>query len=284
MNSHVSKRPFRKGSGIPQHVPPLRPQTAKQRVHKDIIIEEAPSGFKQAPQRPPTVIRKKASSRNAGSRLDAGPTPRKATTPVSNLPSKRPTTAQPIRQPHGIVNTYKSKPNQIQDTNTSSDIDYELQCAKVRDEIAKEFGITLDEKDVEQPWINDLSSLQDELNENIYQTSIIDENPITIMDQVSNEMMNSNSAQDNPFQSASQMLDESFTKFQQMMDEEKKLLDNRIALLQKCGHDLMLHPASDYTADTEPDDIDDIMQKPQPIIVQTKARPGTARTKTNGIF
>lgn len=285
MTSHFSKRPFRKGTGIPQHIPPLRPQTAKQRAQKDIIIEEKPStGFKPQPQRPPTVIRNKAPSRNAGSRIDAGPTPRKTPTTTSNLPSKRPTTAQPVRQPHGIVNSYKSKQNQIQDVNLSSDIDYELQCAQVRDEIAKEFGITLDEKDAEQPWIDDLSSLQDQLNENIYQTSIIDENPVTIMDQVSNEMMNSNSDQIDPFKDASNMLDESFSKFQQMMDEEKKLLDDRIALLQKCGHDLMLHPASDYTADTEPDDIDDIMQKPQPIIIQTKARPGTARTRNNGNF
>lgn len=285
MNSHVSKRPFRKGTGIPQHVPPLRPQTAKQRAQKDIIIEEKPAtGFKPQPQRPPTVIRNKAPSRNAGSRIDAGPTPRKTPTTASNLPSKRPTTAQPVRQQHGIVNSYKPKPNHIQDNNLSSDVDYEIQSAKIREEIAKEFGITLDENDGDQPWVDDLSSLQDKLNENIYQTSIMDENPVTIMDQVSNEMADSNSNQNDPFKNASQMLDESFEKFQQIMDEEKKLLDDRISLLQKCGHDLMQHPASEYTADTEPDDIDDIMQKPQPIIIQTKARPGTARTRTNGVI
>lgn len=280
MNPHPAKRPFRKGSGIPEHVPPLRPKTAKQRVQKDVIIEERPtSGYKATPQRPPTVIRNKAPSKNPGSRLDSGPTPRKIQAVGSNIPSKRPTTAQPVRQGRGIVNSYKPKQNQIPD---DPDIDYEIETAKIRDEIAKEFGISVNEEDTEQPWVNELSSIQDKLNENIYQSSIIDDNPVTIMDQVSNEMMSSNSAQDNPFQNANKMLDDSFAQFQQRMDEEKKLLDERINLLQKFGHDLMLHSASEYKADTEPDDIDDILQKPQPIIIQTKARPGTARTKPNG--
>ena len=130
MSTHA-KRPFRKATGIPGHVPPLRPQTAKRNVSNDIIVEEKPPSLQQNYQRPPTVIRNKATVSKPDSRI----APRKGPQ-ITNLPSKRPTTAQPIKA---------AKSNQIQ-----GEIDYEAESAKLREECRKEFGVSIDEKDIDK--------------------------------------------------------------------------------------------------------------------------------------
>lgn len=256
MSTHA-KRPFRKATGIPGHVPPLRPQTAKRNVSNDIIVEEKQPSLQHNYQRPPTVIRNKATVSKPDSRI----TPRKGPQ-ITNLPSRRPTTAQPIKA---------AKSNQIQ-----GEIDYEVESAKLREECRKEFGVSIDEKDIEQPWLQDLTSIQDKLNENVYQTSIIDDNPISIMDQVSEEIMNSQS-NDDPFKNAKKILDDSFSQFQEYMEQEKLLLDQRIALLQEFANEVQLHPASEYTADMAIEEADDLSN---PIIVQTKMRPKTSSNAT----
>ena len=262
------KRPFRAGSKIPERVLPLRPQTAKRRPQQEIIVEEVTLSKPQT-KRPPTNIRNKAPVKvalaNANKALEPTPTPRR----IGPAAAVRPTTAQPSRRGGRV-------PANQEVTEKVKEIDYVKQTEKLREEISKEFGINVHEKDVEQPWLDEMTALKERLNENVYQSSLIDDSPLSIMESVYNNILESTTSLDNPFNSANKIVDQTFAEFEKRMEEEKKLFQERSKILQELGKQLMMHPASEYTADTTPEVLDDLPKK-QPIIIQTKARPSTAR-------
>jgi hypothetical protein len=124
------------------------------------------------------------------------------------------------------------------------DVDWFEEAAKIRRELAGETECSLD-------WLDDLDHVRRELNDNVFQSSCIDNSPVTAFTRGSHGA----AVTDDLVETAQNMLDGGFDAIHAMLAREGRLLERRAALLQQM-HDALVAHSCDYTADVERDDYD----------------------------
>ena len=124
----------------------------------------------------------------------------------------------------------------------------ELLLKRIKEEDGK---IDLDQN-VDLPWLEKIDSIEKSINENIAQSSAIDTSV------VSNFAISSEKVEitDDPFSTVHNMIDSGFESISEQLSKESALLKERMHLISQIQEEIMKHPASEYTADLEPDETD----------------------------
>jgi hypothetical protein len=128
-------------------------------------------------------------------------------------------------------------------------------------------------------WLDELDHLNQELNDNVFQSSCIDNSPVTAF------MLGSHGteASGDLVETARRMIDGGFNAIHEMLAREGRLQERRVALLRQMHHTLVAH-GCDYTVAMESDDYD-LGIDDGPEVVESPKRPKTvprAKTRRDG--
>ena len=243
--SRIPKRPQK--SSIPQHTPPLRPQTAARPATRVAIATRKPAEKSTTP------------------RLGVSPAETRA----------RPTTAKGNRANPGLYVEKKRAEKKREDVDAKFDPnhDYFPDVTKLRKDIEKEFGDPPPKADL--AWLDDLEKIHQRLNENVIESSCIDDSPILAFNDAADKVIQEMKPGDSVGATAKKMVDAGFDAIHERMEQESALLKERMELLSKMQHELLEHRC-DYAADLEDDDYDKILYAEPEVTIEVRQRPKTA--------
>ena len=254
--SRIPTRPQK--SGIPQRTPPLRPQTAARPATRVVIGTRKPAEAKKPESQTPRL---------GGARPET---------------RARPTTAKGTRANPGLYVEKKRAEKKREDVDAKFDPnhDYFPDVAKLRKDMEKEFGDPPPDANLE--WLDDLEKLQRRLNENVFESSCIDDSPVLAFNDAADKVIKDMKPGDSVGATAKKMIDSGFDAIHERMEQESALLKERMDLLSKMQHELLEHRC-DYTADLDEDDYDRIIDREPEIAVEVRQRPKTAVPQTRGM-
>ncbi|KAH0796703.1 uncharacterized protein GO595_010596 [Histomonas meleagridis] len=124
------------------------------------------------------------------------------------------------------------------------------QSERLLKQIKEEEGQLDYDQKVDLPWLEKLDNIEKSLNENIAISSSIDTSII------GNFAISAEKAEitDDPFTTVNSMMDSGFEMISKQLSRESALLKERMSLISQIQEEIMKHPASDYTADLQPDE------------------------------
>jgi hypothetical protein len=129
-------------------------------------------------------------------------------------------------------------------------------------------GITGTEPGVQLPWLNELDEAVQQLNNNVTALACVDMSPSLVFDLGASNMIRNLDGTETFGEIGMQMVDVGFDAVKKMMDEEARLLNERIELLRSIQETLIEHRC-DYRADLESDENEVIFKQTRPGTVQS---------------
>lgn len=127
-------------------------------------------------------------------------------------------------------------------------------------EIEDEFGIKVDDQDLDMPWLDHVEELDQRLKQNMKESQSNDTSPLVAFNKAVESVPN----EENPFETIKKVKEVGFKAMTDCINKDMDILKQRIEIMNEIRKELMQHSAMDYNADEEPDFEEDFEETPTP--------------------